>query len=117
MAVDYSGFALPKGRPKALLKADKAKALAAKDKAESAKAKQRAGGRCEIVVAGVRCKRTGVDPHHLIYGIGRKNVGKSILAAHKQWACRECHDLIGAKVLQPTSDTDLAAKIRYRRVR
>jgi hypothetical protein len=115
--IDYSRFAFPKSRVKALEVADKRAAIDTQDRQENAKAKARAGGRCEVILDGVRCRRKGIDPHHLIGGIGRRNKGKSILAAHKLWVCRACHEGIGAKVLQPTTDTDEAAKIRYRRAK
>jgi hypothetical protein len=88
MAIDYSIFAIPKSRVKALDKADKAKAIDAKDKKESAKAKKRAKGRCEMRLrvgvlnaASERCKRKDAHTHHLISGIGRRNKGDSILAS------------------------------------
>jgi hypothetical protein len=121
MAVDYSALKFPKSRVKALEKADKAAALATQDKKESAKAKRRAKGMCEAwspcPVGGfmVRCYRKDTQTHHLISGIGRRNKGKSILAEHKLRICDQCHADIHAKVLQPTTDTTEAAKVRYRR--
>jgi hypothetical protein len=123
MAVDYTGFALPKGRPKALDKADKAKALAAQDKAESAKARKRAGGRCEVRFEsvtspqGIRCISKDTETHHLLGGIGRRNRGESVLATRKLRTCHECHRLITAKLLQPTTAGHTAATVRYRRIR
>jgi hypothetical protein len=122
MAIDYSLLAIPKSRVKALDKDDQRKALAAKDKAENAKARKRAGGQCEIRTALVgklftRCKRAGVDPHHLIYGSGRRNRGKSILADYKLWVCRQCHAAITANVLRPTTAEHTAATVRFWRAR
>jgi hypothetical protein len=130
MAVDYTQFAYPKTRVKALEKADKAKAIEAQDRTENAKAKKRAKGRCERVevvnasivvgkgdVVEVRCHRKDAHVHHLISGIGRRNMGRSIFAEHKLCVCEKCHADIHAKVLQPTTSTDEAASIRYRRAR
>jgi hypothetical protein len=123
MAVDYSQLAFPKSRVRALDKQDKAAALATQDKAESAKAKARAKGRCEVrfesVAAkdGLRCISKDTETHHLISGNGRRNRGKSILAEHKLRCCHTCHMQITSKVLQPTTDTTEAAKVRYRRQR
>jgi hypothetical protein len=129
MAIDYSLLPFSKSRPKALDKQDKAAALATLDKAESAKAKARAKGRCEVVEATPnawnpsrsfslsRCPRKDSHTHHLLSGIGRKNIGRSILASAKIRVCQQCHADIHAKVLQPTTDTTEAAKVRYRRSR
>jgi hypothetical protein len=119
MAVDYSQLAFPKSRVRALDKQDKAAALATQDKAENAKAKARAKGRCEVFEEGtrmaMRCYRKDMHTHHLLAGIGRKNIGRSILASAKIRVCQQCHADIHAKVLQPTTDTTEAAKIRFRR--
>jgi hypothetical protein len=121
--IDYSVLKFAKQRPKALDKQAKAKAIEAKDKAENAKARKRAAGRCEVRTNDLvrlqlaRCPNKDSQTHHLIGGIGRRNRGKSILAEHKLRVCNDCHKAITGNVLQPTTDTDEAAKIRYRRVR
>jgi hypothetical protein len=129
MAIDFTGFAFPKGRVKALIKQDKVTAIETQDRQENAKAKARAKGRCEVrtkhpdspdpntVYVSVRCSKKDAHTHHLIGGNGRRNKGKSILAEHKIRVCAECHKEIHAKILRPTSDTDEAAKIRYWRSR
>jgi hypothetical protein len=126
MAVDYTQFAYPKTRVKALEKADKAKAIEAQDRKENAKARKRAKGRCEVLteaycvgrtVMCLKCPRKNAHVHHLISGIGRRNMGRSILAEHKLCVCEICHHDIHAKVLQPTTATDEAASVRYRRAR
>jgi hypothetical protein len=130
MAVDYSVLAYPKTRVKALEKADKAKAIEAQDRTENAKARKRAKGRCERVevvnasivvgkgdVVEVRCHRKDVHTHHLLSGIGRKNIGRSILASAKIRVCEKCHSDIHARILVPTTSTDEAASVRYRRCR
>ena len=126
--IDYSGFAFPKQRVKALEQQDKATALESKDKAENAKAKKRANGRCEVYLAepygtnltrwvGLFCTNKDTQTHHLIGGIGRRNKGKSILADYKLRVCDQCHDDITRKILQPTTAEHTAATVRYRRVR
>lgn len=126
MSIDWTVFnglscALPKGRVKALVVEDARAKLETQDKTENAKAKARAEGRCEVRVGKmmtfVRCQRAGVDPHHLIGGSGRRNRGKSILAQYKLWVCRQCHDDITAKKLQPTTATHDAQSVRYRRAK
>lgn len=123
MAIDYSRSAFPKSRPKALDKAERDRALAAKDKAESAKARKRAKGQCEMqeMVAGsmtlgliaLRCHRKDTQTHHLKGGIGRRNRGDSILAVNKLRVCTECHRLITAKILKPTTAGHDATTVRY----
>jgi uncharacterized cupin superfamily protein len=128
MAIDYSLFAIPKSRVKALDKADKAKAIEKHDKAENAKAKKRAGGRCEVRGIGIhdktvygtgvwRCQAKDTETHHLIGGIGRRNKGKSIMAEFKLRVCKECHAAITANVLRPTTAEHDASTVRYWRAR
>jgi hypothetical protein len=50
MAIDYSGLAFPKSRPKALDKQDKDRQIETKDQAENTKARKRAKGQCEVQV-------------------------------------------------------------------
>jgi hypothetical protein len=122
--------ALAKPRPKLLDKRD-AKAKTAKlDREENAKVKQRSGGQCEVrTVADYsprstwhsnfkRCPFRASHTHHLISGIGRRNVGKSILAAHKLHVCERCHEEIHGHVLKPVNDYERedAATVRYERV-
>jgi hypothetical protein len=126
MAIDYSLFAIPKGRPKALDKADKQRQIEAEDKRTSAVAKVRAQGRCEVYVrvddrsrkaVYVRCERRDTQTHHLIGGIGRRNRGDSIKAHKKLRTCDECHKAITANVLKPTTADHDAHTVRYWRAR
>jgi hypothetical protein len=129
MAIDYSLFAIPKQRVKALDKADKQKAIEAQDKAENAKAKKRAGGMCEVIVSrapagtGVtlwhseRCHRKDTQTHHLKGGIGRRNRGDSILAIQKLRVCDQCHSDITGKILKPTTAEHDASTVRYWRAK
>jgi hypothetical protein len=130
MAIDYgqdSGLAYPKVRVRALDRADKAKAIEAQDRKENAKARKRAKGRCEVVEVVLNkatgkpvlgfCTRKDAHTHHLLSGIGRKNIGRSILASAKIRVCESCHTQIHSRILQPTTATTEAATIRFRRVR
>jgi hypothetical protein len=126
MAIDYTGFAFAKSRPKALDKEDKDRALDAKDKAENAKARKRAKGQCEVLIllgalsrraSYARCPRKDAQTHHLKGGIGRRNRGDSILAIQKLRTCNECHDAITKNILQPTTATHDAYTVRYWRIR
>ncbi len=125
MAIDYSGFAIPKSRVKALDKADKQKAIEAKDRAENAKAKKRAKGRCEVVevpgrwdrVLTVQCDNKDTETHHLLGGIGRRNKGKSILAEYKLRVCTACHQAITANILRPTTAEHDASTVRFWRAK
>lgn len=103
---------------------------------EHAKVKARSTGQCEIRLALAadelleryagyalrahrRCARRAVHIHHLISGIGRRNVGKSIEAAHKLHVCELHHEEIHGHVLKPTDEATRydAATVRYERVR
>jgi hypothetical protein len=123
MAIDYSGLAFPKSRPKALDKQDRDRALETKDQAENAKARARAKGQCEIQVVlvnvigrksiAVRCVRKDSQTHHLKGGIGRRNRGVSILSDWKLRVCDQCHAHITGKILKPTTAEADAHTIRY----
>jgi hypothetical protein len=131
----------PKPRP-ALLEKRQARADRDRiDREERAKVRVRSEGRCEvwaIVVAlfvfdkatmrsieppptmVMRCKRRASENHHLLGGIGRRNRGRSILAAHRLDVCAKCHQEITGKVLVPcvTQDqAECAATVRYERVK
>lgn len=114
-----------KPRPRMLDKTDKRNKVAATDRRENEKVQKRSGGRCEVMTVVdpvfafdartmravepqqvvVRCRHRAVGaPHHLIYGIGRRNVGRSILAAHKIAVCRKCHAEITGHVLKIACD-------------
>jgi hypothetical protein len=114
--------ACPKPRPRLLDKRERAADLARINREESAKVKARSGGRCEVIVAGTpwtRCNRRGTQIHHLIGGSGRRNVGRSVLAAHKLNSCLACHHEITGHVLKPwgpQSANECAADVLYYRV-
>jgi hypothetical protein len=127
MAIDYSGLAFPKSRPKALDKQDKDRQIETKDQAENTKARKRAKGQCEVQIVlvnavgrkqiAVRCTRKDSQTHHLKGGIGRRNRGDSILAINKLRVCDQCHTDITGKILKPTTAEADAHTIKYWRAK
>jgi len=131
-ASSCSSLAFPKQRPKLLDKRDRAAELQRADRIESAKVKRRAKDRCEVIerfrghflVPGqpndLRCvRRPAPGNHHLIGGIGRKNVGRSILAEYRLAVCAKCHEDITGHVLQPAgtkAQAERAATVIYQRI-
>jgi len=115
----------PKPRPHALLKRERQSALKAKDTAENRKVKARSAGRCEVQTLYDRngafalgCSRNAVgEPHHLIYGSGRRNVGKSIFSQWKLAVCKSCHREITEHILVPVDPQADAAHVVYRRIK
>jgi hypothetical protein len=127
----------PKGDPARLVKQDKKAAIATTDKREREKCHDRSGGRCEVMetivplfvfdaqtleqkpvqIMAVRCKRRAAENHHLIGGTGRRNKGRSILAAHRIDTCLRCHGDITGNVLVPLDGTkqEDAATVVYER--
>ena len=115
---------IAKPQPRLLAQRAKKAATAAQDRAESAKVKKRSGGRCEVVCVineplERRCHLRASQVHHLISGIGRRNIGKSILAEHKLHVCKNCHEEIHGHVLVPVNayEREDAATVRYERRR
>lgn len=115
----------PKPQPRILEKREKKAALDAKDRAERKKCRIRSSGRCEVIVQTAlpecsmlrvkRCQRRAQHNHHLISGSGRRNIGPSILAAHRLDCCSLCHQLIEAAVYYPVDQSEAiyAEKVRY----
>jgi hypothetical protein len=113
----------PKARPHLLVKREAAGKVKTKDQAERDKCHVRSGRRCEVleIIGGrvFRCGKPVSENHHLIGGSGRRNKGKSILAAHRLDTCDRCHSDITGKVLRPIDGTkkECAATVRYSRVK
>lgn len=120
-----------KPRPRLLDKRDADAKTAKIDLAQNKIVKTRSGGQCEVIehqhhrrATGVaarfaaRCHRRAVHIHHLISGLGRRNVGRSIMAAHKLHVCTLHHSEIHGHVLKPISeDTRYRARtVCYERV-
>jgi hypothetical protein len=116
-----------KGRPRILEKRETKSALTAKDNAERKKCHLRSGMRCEVkevtpkpeqsLIVTKRCKGKAVHNHHLKGGVGRRNVGDSILAAHRIDTCQKCHQDIEAEILVPANrdHAEDALKVTYKR--
>jgi hypothetical protein len=112
---------LPKPEPYARTKARKARELAKQDAEQRAICRERSGGRCEVDGGRpsfvCRCYRAATQNHHLIGGIGVRNRGRSLLAAHRLDVCQICHDDITRHRLIPSVAAGLAecaATVRYR---
>jgi hypothetical protein len=118
--VTFQSF--PKPRPRRLEKQDRDAARTAIDRRERAKCRARSEGQCEVIEIephewSERCSRRATQNHHLISGIGKRNVGRSILAEHRIAICDECHQDISDRVLVPSSwvGREDVATVRYRR--
>lgn len=124
-----TGLAFPKPRPHLLEKRERKAKLKTQDAAERKKCHLRSGGRCEVIevrftpeqsaIYSKRCARRASQNHHLLGGVGRRNVGDSILARHRLDTCDLCHLEIEHAVLIPV-DRDKsvdAATVKYERLR
>lgn len=98
MPIDYSGFAFPKGTPKAVLKDQRTAQRKSADERENDKVKARSGGQCEVF-SPKQCPRIASQVHHMLGGNGVRARGKSLLSDHKQHVCNRCHELITSKRL------------------
>jgi len=122
----------PKPRPRLLEKRDAKAKVRDIDREEREKCHKRSGGQCEVKTLTpnnwnpthsftlLRCRQRAGENHHLVSGIGRRNRGKSILAAHRLDVCKVCHAEITNHVLVPCVERDkaeAAATVRYERKR
>ena len=119
------GLMFPKPRPRILEKRERKAAKDALDRIERKICHLRSGGRCEVVIVThrpesstirvERCKRPAKHNHHLIGGVGRRNVGESLKAAHRLDVCPDHHREIEDAILQPYRIDEMqdAATVRY----
>lgn len=120
---------LRKPRPKLLDKREAKADVRKVDRDENAKVKARSQGQCEVreVIAygndgkPIRfliCHRRAGHIHHLISGIGRRNIGLSIKASAKLHVCELHHSEIHGHVLKPVDAICRydAATVRYERI-
>ena len=123
-----TGLAHPKPRPGALDRTARRAASEKADRAENDKVKTRSEGRCEVVeevqrfgrVWGDRhCSHRGVHVHHMIGGRGKRAIGLSLLAQHKQHVCLQCHqDITERRLVRTAREGQLPLWTdQYRRVR
>ncbi len=114
-----SGLAFPKPRPQFLERRQRRACQRARERLENAKVKDRSGGRCEVVLGGTRCRKTGRDVHHLFGGNGRRGRGDSALATHKVHTCVDHHRLMSLLWIEVTWTTpeNPVATIRFVQVR
>lgn len=120
--------AQPKPRPRLLDRRDSKAAIAKIDRLERKKCRERSGGQCEVrsgfiqpgqppAAITVRCIHRASHNHHLRSGIGRRNRGTSILAAHRLEVCEWCHAEIHGHVLKPMGNAECAASVWWERVK
>jgi hypothetical protein len=116
--------AQPKPRPRKLEKRARYLETRKLDREQRAICKARSGGRCEVITewypsfAGHdnRCIHRATENHHLLSGIGVRNKGRSILAAHRLMVCRFCHSELHGHVLVPIgTGRETADSVRYER--
>lgn len=116
--MDTSGLPFAKPRPGALEREDRRQKRAARDEAENTKIRARSHRQCEAVVIGEgRCVRRACHPHHMIGGWGKRARGISVLAEHKQHLCPQCHEDIGAHILQRVGGPVPLWTDKYRRMK
>ena len=116
-------FAKP--RPHLLVKRERKAAKDAQDRAERKVCHLRSGGRCEVIIVThtpeasaivtKRCKRSARHNHHLLGGVGRRNVGASLLAAHRLDVCPDHHREIEDGIVEPYvfDEAHDAATVKY----
>ncbi len=128
-----SALKFDKGRPKLLERREQKARVEGINRMERQKCRVRSGGQCEVIEQfngpaddqnysewlARRCARRASQNHHLIGGTGRRNKGRSILAAHRLDTCDRCHDEITNHVLVPVDglSKEDAATVRYERVK
>ncbi len=105
-----------KGKPRILTKREQKAELTAQDTAERKKCHVRSGKRCECIeviskpeasaIVRKRCKGKAVHNHHLISGVGKRNVGISILSEHRIDLCQKCHQDVEGGILRPEKEDD-----------
>ena len=117
--------ACPKPRPRLLEKREKKAAREAQDRAERKLCHLRSGGRCEVVfvthkpeqsaIITKRCNRAARHNHHLLGGVGRRNVGDSLKASHRLDVCPDHHREIEDGILEPyvLDEAQEAATVKY----
>ncbi len=118
----HPGLAHPKV-PHAVDKREKRRTEARTDHEERRKVHARSGGRCEIYdphhSVGQRCPARAVELHHLLGGIGRRNVGESIAAQNRVHLCLQHHRDVHDHVLRLgwVDDRNRAGTLTATRVR
>jgi hypothetical protein len=85
------GLAFPKPTPGAAVRRAKRNAKAKRHAVERQIVVERSHGQCEVWELGVRCGFRASEVHHLLGGIGRRNVGESALAKNLVAICQEHH--------------------------
>ena len=112
-------LAFPKPLPHIVERQQRRACQQARERLENTTVRKRSGGRCEVVLGGVRCRRAGREVHHLLGGHGRRGRGASVLATHKVDACVEHHRLMSLRWIDVTWATpdNPCASIQFEQVR
>jgi len=128
-AANSPALAYAKLPPRRLEKEARKAAVETRDRAERKICHLRSGGRCEVIlvihrsetsaILQKRCKGKARHNHHLQGGIGRRNVGDSILSECRIDVCPQCHGYIEDGIYEPyrQDESELAATVRYIEVR
>jgi 5-methylcytosine-specific restriction endonuclease McrA len=98
MAIDYSVFAIPKGRPRVVDRIQKKRDLAQQERDCRAAVKRRDKGRC--VVPG--CKEASVHLHHITY----RSKGGKWRTGNIASLCVKHHQMVHAALIQISGDAD-----------
>lgn len=98
MAIDYSGFAIPKGTPRVVDRITKKRDLAAMERECRIAVKKRDKGRC--VVPG--CKEASVHLHHITY----RSRGGKWRSENVCSLCVKHHQMVHAALIQISGNAD-----------
>jgi len=109
-------LAFPKPVPQFLERQARRACQQAHERRENDTVRKRSGGRCEVVLGGMRCRKAAREVHHLLGGRGR---GASALATHKVHTCAMHHRLMTLRWIAVTWATpeNPLASIHFEQVR
>ena len=112
-------LAFPKPVPQMIERQARRACQKAREHRENVVVRKRSGGRCEVVLGGMRCRKAGREVHHLLGGHGRRGRGASALATHKVHTCVEHHRLISLRWIEVTwtAPDNPVASLAFRQVR
>ena len=99
MAIDYSGFAIPKGTPRVVDRIQAKKDLAKQERDCRVAVNKRDKGKC--VVPG--CKDAGPHKHHITY----RSRGGKWQSGNVCSLCPRHHQLLHAGLIQISGDADV----------
>ena len=100
MAIDYSGFAIPKGEPRCVAKARAKKLDAKNERAAREITRKRDKGKCRVP----GCKEPAQHLHHIVYRSQSK--AKRWQTGNLCWLCVDHHRLEHAGKISISGDAD-----------